>query len=80
MIATHPLFVTRRNAFAAAIDAELLQAQAVPNRYAEQRAAIEPRLSAMRSAYDALCVISAMPAPDQADFDKAEAICSAWGV
>ena len=37
-------------------------------------------LADMRAAYDALCTISAMPAPAQADFDRAESICSAWGV
>ena len=80
MITTRPEFVARRNAFAGLIEDELLRSDAVPNRYAEQRAAIPARLSDMRAAYDALCVISAMHNPGAADFDRAESICAAWGV
>lgn len=80
MIATRPQFVARRNAFADLIEAEVQRGDAVPIRYAEQRSAIPATLADMRAAYDALCTISAIPAPAQADFDSAESICSAWGV
>jgi hypothetical protein len=80
MIATRPQFVALRNAFADLIEAEVRRGDAVPIRYSEQRAAIPPRLADMRAAYDALCIISAMPAPVQVDFDRAESICAAWGI
>jgi hypothetical protein len=80
MIAARAQFVARRTAFADQIEAEVQRGSAVPIRYADQRAVIEARLAAMRAAYGKLCVISATPKPDQADFDKAEAICAAWGV
>jgi len=80
MIATRPQFVARRNAFADLIEAEVQRGDAVPIRYAEQRAAIPATLADMRTAYVALCDISAMQAPAQADFDRAESICTAWGV
>lgn len=80
MIATRPQFVARRNAFADLIEAELRRGDAVPVRYAEQRATIPATLADMRVAYESLCAISAMPAPAQADFDRAESICSARGI
>lgn len=80
MIATRSKFVARRNAFADLISAELRLGDAVPNRYAEQRAAIPAKISDLRAAYAALCIISAMPNPAQADFDRAASICAAWGV
>lgn len=73
-------FVRLRNAFSDAIEAEIQQGQAVPCRYAEQRAAVPVRIDAMRGDYAALCEISAMAAPTPAHFERAASICKAWGV
>ena len=80
MIATRSQFVARRNNFFDLIGSEKLRMESVPSRYADQRAAGATRMVGLRGAYGDLCVISAMAAPTQSDFDRADVICTKWGI
>ena len=79
MITTRSQFVARRNEFFDLLAAEKIRLDAVPSRYADQRASGGARMVKLQAAYADLCAISAIAAPIQADFDRAEDICIQWG-